>query len=57
MFLGIYFMVINKLTYNRVLVEGEIPWITFKRSQSSLQFPGNLSRFAICGGLIWGLSE
>ena len=33
-------------------MEGIIPEITFKRSQSSLRVPGNLSRFVICGGLL-----
>ena len=51
------FMVINKLVYNRVFMEGKIPRITLKRPQSSPRVPGNLSRFAIYGGLIRGLSQ
>ena len=38
-------------------MEGKIPRITLKRLQSSPQIPGNLSRFAIYGGLIRGLSR
>ena len=36
-------------------MEGKIPRIALKRSQSSPRIPGNLSRFAIYGGLIRGL--
>ena len=50
-------MLINKLISNRVFMEGKIPPITLKRSQSSPPIPGNLSRFTICSGLIQSLSQ
>ena len=33
-------------------MEGKIPRITLKRSQSSPRIPGNLTPFAIFGGLL-----
>ena len=38
-------------------MEGKIPPITLKRLQSSPPVPGNLSRLAICGGLLRGPSQ
>ena len=36
-------MVIDKLIYNQVFMEGKILRISLKRLQSSQQIPGNLS--------------
>ena len=41
--------------YKRVFIEGKIPRIIPKGSQSSLRIAGNLSQFAIRGGLIRGM--
>ena len=46
---------VYKKMYKRVFIEGKIPRITPKGSQSSLRIAGNLSQFAIRGGLIRGM--
>ena len=49
-----WFMVIKRLKIN-FWMEKYVPQITLKESKSSLWISGNLSRFTIRCGLIWGL--
>ena len=49
-------MVVNKINIG-VSVEGKMPQITLKGTQSSLWMSENLSQFMICVSLIWSLGN